>query len=108
MNKISIALVCILILMLGGLAWELRNPNLLALAAQDTKESAGEMKDTLESVTARIETQDAKVKTEVRVIHATVREKVNALPPDDISAGLNAELAMFRGMEGGAPGLDGD
>jgi hypothetical protein len=108
MNK-TLVFICLLSL-LGGvvlacLHW---GGGIPAVEVANTDKLTGEIKDTLETVTARIREQDERTRTEVRVIHETVRARVNALPADSVADGLNAELALFRGMAGGAPGLDGD
>ena len=109
MNKKTLAWLCIAAALIGCAAgwWANRDPIIPALETKHTDEIAGEIKDTVETVTARIKEQDTRMKTEVRVIRETVRTKVNALPPDDVVDGLNAELSLFRGLEAGTGGLDG-
>jgi hypothetical protein len=108
MNKTTLALLCVIALLLGALAWTYREPLTAAIETKQTDEIKGEMKDTIESITAKIEAQDTKIKTEVVVVRETVREKVNALPADRVADGLNAELAVFRGMESSTGRLDGN
>jgi hypothetical protein len=109
MGKKMIALLCAAALFIGGAAawWAHGAPTPdPAGEAVRTDQIAVEMKDTMETVTARIEKQDTQTRTEVRVIRETVRKKVEALPPDSVADGLNAELALFRGVEAGPGGLD--
>ena len=109
MNKKTVAiLICVGAVVLGACAayWVNRAPIPTAIEKRHTDQLAREIEDTIETVTARLKQQHTKTKTEVRVIHETIRTKVNALPPDSVAAGLNSELALFRGMESGAGGMD--
>jgi hypothetical protein len=110
MNKKTIIAVCIVVLLFGSAIylWVNRDVIIPAIEASHTDRITAGIKDTLETVTARIEEQDSKTRTEVRVIRETVRTKVNALPADSVASGLNAELSIFRGVEAGAGGLDDD
>ena len=108
-NKL-IAWVCLAALLVGG-ALGLRKYWGVPLPDDQTRQTgqlSEEMKDTLATVTARIRAQDEKTRTEVRVIHETVRTRVNVLPADAVADGLNSELAVWRGVEVNASGLDGD
>jgi hypothetical protein len=112
MNR-TLAWICAAVLILGcavgaGAWWVRRNPVIPALEANHTDRLAEEIKETLETVTARIASKDTQIRTEVRYVYEQTRTRINALQPDDISAGLNDELAIFRGLEASAAGLDGD
>jgi hypothetical protein len=108
MDKKTLALLCIIALLAGCVYgfWANRTPVIPSLEAQHTSQLTGGMTDTVDTVEARMKEQDIQTRTEVRVIRETVRAKVNALLADDICAGLNAELTLFRGMGTGAFGLD--
>ncbi|GHV34413.1 hypothetical protein FACS1894187_04910 [Synergistales bacterium] len=109
MNKAIFVLLCVIALLLGSLTYVwVYQPIVAAVEEKQTDKLMSDMKDSVETITARIETRDAKIKTEVVAIHETVRTKINALPADAVADGLNAELAMFRGMETRPGGLDGD
>jgi hypothetical protein len=110
MDKKTAALICVIALLTGSVVyfWANRAPVIPAIEAEHTGQIVGEIKDTVETVTARIERQDAQTRTEVRVIRETVRAKVNALSADSVADGLNAELTIFRGMEASAGGMDGN
>ena len=109
MNK-KLAWTCAAALVVGcAVAWWVnRAPVIPMIEMNHTDRLAEEIKDTLATVTARVASQDEKVRTEVRVIRETVLARINALPPDDISKQLNHELALFRGMEAGSGGLHDD
>jgi hypothetical protein len=110
MDKKTLALVGVIAFLAGGIVylWAHRDPVIPAIEARQTDQITGEIKDTVETVTARIKEQDTQTRTEVRVIRETVRTKVNALPADAVVDQLNAEIALFRGMDSRTPGLDGD
>jgi hypothetical protein len=110
MDKKTVALVCVIVFLAGSVVyfWVNRAPIIPALEAKHTDEIVGKMKDTVETVTARIRNQDSKVQTEVKYVYEKTRTKINALPPDSIADGLNAELALFRGMEASTGGMDGN
>jgi hypothetical protein len=110
MDKKTTVLICVIGLLLGSVFyfWVNRSPIIPVLEAKHTDQIANEIKDTVETVTARIQEQDSRTRTEVKVIRETIRAKVNALPADDIVAQLNAELALFRRMEEGSDRMDGD
>jgi uncharacterized iron-regulated membrane protein len=105
-----LVLLCIAALLFGSAVylWVHRVPVVAAIEANHADAIVADMKDTFETATARIEEQDSKTRTEVRVIYETVRRQVSALSADDVAFGLNAELAMWRGMDSGPAGLDGD
>jgi hypothetical protein len=111
MNK-TLAWLCVAALIAGGvLAWwvckEGPPPDPVLEMARTDRIAEG-IKETAETAVARVKSQDEKVRTEVRVVYEQVRTRVNALPPDDVADGLNAELSLFRRMEAGSGGLDGD
>jgi transposase len=109
-DKVKVALVCIAALLFGSAVylWVHREAIVPAIEAGHTDEIVAEMRDTLATVTARIEERDSKVRTEVRYVYEQTRARVNALPDDDVVRQLNDELAIFRGMDPGAGKLDGD
>jgi hypothetical protein len=109
MNKTTLALLCIIALLVGGLAawWALQPPDPVVEIAR-TDGIVADIKDLAETVTARIASRDEKVKTEVRVVYEQTRTRINALPADSVADGLNAELALFRGLADRPGGLDGD
>jgi type II secretory pathway pseudopilin PulG len=108
MGKIIGALICIIALLAGSVFYFWANFPDVAQEARQTDQITGGIDDSIETVTERLKVQDTQTRTEVRVIRETVRTKVNALLPDSVASGLNAELALFRGMEAGAGELDGD
>ena len=112
MSKTVVAWFCAAALFAGcAVAWWVhRDPVIPTIEASHTDRLAEGIKETLETVTARIVSQDEKVRTEVRVVYEQVRTKINALPPDAVCAGLNTELALYResGLALGTGGLDGD
>jgi hypothetical protein len=109
MNK-TLAWLCAAAALAGSVAyvWVNREAIIPVIETKHTDEIVVGMKDTLETVTARISTQDSKVKTEVRYVYEQTRTKVNALLADSVAIGLNDELARFRGLETGAGGMDDD
>jgi hypothetical protein len=109
MNK-TLAWICAAVLVAGCAAawWVHREPVIPAIEANHTDRLAEEIKETLETVTARIASKDTQIRTEVRYVYEQTRTRINALPPDSVADGLNAELSIFRGLEAGASGLDGD
>jgi hypothetical protein len=106
----KIAWVCVAAVLLGGVAalWANREAIIPAIEARQTDQITDGIKNIAETATGRIEENYSKVKTEVRYVYEQTRTRVNALPADDVCAGLNAELALFRGMADGAGGVDGD
>jgi hypothetical protein len=110
MDKKTLTLVCIVALLAGSVfyLWVHRAPVIPTLEARHTDQITSEIKDTLETVTARIQEQDSKVRTEVRYVYEQTRTRVNALPADSVADGLNAELSIFRGLDASAGRLDND
>ena len=108
MDKKTLVFVCVIALLAGSVAylWVHRAPVIPAIETRHTDEITDKMEDTLSTVTARIEMQDSKVKTEVRTVYVQTRSKVNALLPDGVCLALNDELALFRGLEVGSGGMD--
>jgi hypothetical protein len=109
MNR-KIAWLCIAALAIGCAVawWANRGPVVPTIEMNRTDRLAEEIKGALETATARIASQDTKVRTEVRYVYEQVRTRINALPADSVADGLNAELSLFRRMEAGTGGLDGD
>jgi hypothetical protein len=110
MDKKMLAFAGIIALLAGSVVylWVNRVPIIPAIEARHTDQIAQAIEDSMESVTARIKEQDSRVKTEVRFIYEKTRSKVNALSADAVSAGLNDELSIFRGLEAGAGELHDD
>jgi hypothetical protein len=115
----ALAWLCLATLLAGGalaLARKYRDVPPPAVAARQTEQLAEEMKDTLETVTARIRKRDSETRKEARVIHETARTRVDALPANSVADLLNDELALWRGtvreparrVEAGLSGLDDD
>jgi hypothetical protein len=55
---------------------------------------------------AREEIKYEQTRVEVRTIYVETRAKIMALPPDSVARELNAELAMWRGVESNPGGVD--
>jgi hypothetical protein len=110
MKDKKLAWICAAALIIGCAAawWVNREPVIPAIERRHTDALAEEIKETLETVTARIASRDTQIKTEVRYVYEQVRTRVNALPPDSVADGLNAELSIFRGLDSGSGGLDGE
>jgi hypothetical protein len=110
MDKKTLALLCVIALLAGSAVylWVNRAPVIPAIEGKQTDAIVHGMEDYSEIITARIEAQDSQTKQEVKVIYERTRTKINALLPDAVARGLNDELALFRGMEAGSGGLDGD
>jgi hypothetical protein len=110
MDKKILVLFGVLALLVGRIVYfeVYYEPITPTIKEEQTNQIVNEIRDTVETVTARIHEQDTKVRTEVRYVYEQTRTKVSALHGDDVCTELNAELALFRGMEAGAGGLDGD
>jgi hypothetical protein len=110
MNKNTLVFVCVIAFLAGSIVylWANRSPVIPALEVRYSDQLTSEIKDTAEAVTARIREQDSKIRTEVRYVYEQTRTKINALPADSVADGLNAELALFRGLDSGSGGVDGD
>jgi hypothetical protein len=72
------------------------------IEAKPTDEIVSEMKGTLETVTARIEEQESRTRTEVRVIYETVRRQVSSSPnfPKGCGADDAGRMDDLERMEG--------
>ena len=110
MDKKTLALIAIAAIAIGSAVylWVHRAPVIPALEMEHTNQIVNEMRETMETVTARIQERDTQVRTEVRYVYEQTRTRVNAFPADDIADGLNAELALFREMDPDTGGLDCD
>jgi hypothetical protein len=111
MNKTTLALICVIALLVGGFAaWLALHPSDPVVEIVRTDGIVSDIKDLAEAVTARIASRDEKIKTEVRVVYEQTRTRINALPADSVADGLNAELASFRagGLADRPGGLDGN
>ena len=110
MDKKTFALLCIIALLAGSVFYFWVNYIRVDPVAEtkQTGQIIGGIKETAETATGWVMSHDSQVRTEVRVVYEQVRTKVNALSADSVADGLNAELAIFRGMEGGAVGIHDD
>jgi hypothetical protein len=110
MDKKTFTLICVIALLAGSVFyfWVHREPIVATLETQHSVQLTEGIKDTADTATARIYEQDTKVRTEVKYVYEQTRTRVNALLPDSVADGLNAELSIFRGMEAGTGGLDDD
>jgi hypothetical protein len=108
MNK-KLAWLCVAAVIVGAVTalWMHRESLIPALDMRPTDRIAEEIKENLETVTARLTSRDSQIKTEVRYVYEQTRTRINALPADDICAGLNRELALFRGLADGPGWMDG-
>ncbi|GHV45739.1 hypothetical protein FACS1894204_05680 [Synergistales bacterium] len=75
-------------------------------AKNQSQEITRKISDDQSVAVARVETMAQMVRTEVRTIYVDTKTKVMALPPDSVARELNAELAMWRGVESSSGGVD--
>ena len=107
MNKGTFFLLCAVALLCGCIAYLLTDPE-PAVETAKTDAIIEQIKETASAAVGRVEERHTKVTGEVVVIHETVRASVRELSVDSVVDSLNAELALFRGMENGFGGLDGN
>ncbi len=60
----------------------------------------------MEQYTQQMEALKNSVQREVNKIHATVKQEVTVMRPDDIAIGLNDELSRFRELSIRSGGMD--
>jgi hypothetical protein len=108
MDKNLLVLIGVLALLVGSIFYfDVYYESITtAIEARQSDQIVGGINEIANTATTRIHEQDTKVRTEVRYVYEQTRTRVNALPADDICAGLNAELSIFRGVALGAGELD--
>jgi hypothetical protein len=110
MDKKTLIFAGIIALLVGCFValWVYRVSIIPAIEARHTDQGLQGVDDSVDNIRTRMEISDSRTKTEVKVIHETVRAKVQTMPPADIARSLNDELARFRarGVERSSGGVD--
>ena len=111
MNLKTLGVLAVVMVAAGGAAAYIEHrtgDSRPCIEAKTTDEMARNIALSQDIAIARQEAVYERVKTEVRTIYVETKAKVMALPPDAVADGLNAERALWRGVEGGAGGVDGE